>query len=55
MVPPNDINSGIAQQKLFEAVAFSGKTTFTLHWLTVHYALDMRSGPVQDLKSFPAH
>jgi hypothetical protein len=51
--PNNFAACGVTQWELLEALALSGKTTFTLHWLTVRYALDLRSGPVQNLKSFP--
>jgi hypothetical protein len=52
--PNNFAACGLTQWELLEALALSGKTTFTVHWLTADYTLDMRSGPVQDLKSFPA-
>jgi hypothetical protein len=51
--PNNFAACGLSQWELLEALALSGKTIFTVHWLTVNYALDMRSGPVQNLKSFP--
>jgi hypothetical protein len=51
--PNNFAACGVTQWELLEALALSGKTTFKLHWLTADYALDMRSGPVQNLKSFP--
>ncbi len=51
--PNNFAACGLTQWELLEALALSGKTTFTVHWLTVDYALDMRSGPVENLKSFP--
>lgn len=51
--PNNFAACGLTQWELLEALALSGKTTFTVHWLSVDYALDMRSGPVENLKSFP--
>lgn len=51
--PNNFAACGVTRWELLEALALSGKTTFTVHWLTVDYTLDMRSGPVQNLKSFP--
>jgi hypothetical protein len=53
--PNNFAACGLTQWELLEALALSGKTTFTVHWLTVDYALDMRAGPVENLKSFPGH
>ncbi|HTR43742.1 MAG TPA: hypothetical protein VMH87_19185 [Pseudomonadales bacterium] len=53
--PNNFVACGVTQWELLEALALSGKTTFTLHWLTVDYELDKRSGPVENLKSFPGH
>jgi hypothetical protein len=52
--PNNFAACGVTQWELLEALALSGKTTFTVHWVTANYSLDMRSGPVQNLKSFPA-
>ena len=51
--PNNFAVCGVTQWELLEALALSGKTTFTVHWLTADYALDTRSGPVENLKSFP--
>jgi hypothetical protein len=51
--PENFAACGVTQWELLEAVALSGKTTFTVHWLTVDYQLDTRMGTVQNLKSFP--
>jgi hypothetical protein len=51
--PNNFAICGVTQWELLEALALSGKTTFTLHWLTANYTQDMRSGPVENLKSFP--
>ena len=53
--PANFAAYNLTQWELLEAVARSDKTTFTLHWLTVDFRLDSRMGPVQDLKTFPAH
>lgn len=51
--PNNFAACGVTQWELLETLALSGKTTFTVHWLTADYAQDMRSGPVENLKSFP--
>jgi hypothetical protein len=51
--PNNFAACGVTQWELLEAIALSGKTTFTLHWLTADYSLDTRAGHVQDLKGFP--
>jgi hypothetical protein len=51
--PNNFAACGLTQWELLEALALSGKTTFTVHWLTADYTLDTRSGPVENLKSFP--
>jgi hypothetical protein len=37
---------GLTQWEMLEALALAGKTTFTLHWLTVDYQPDPREGPV---------
>jgi hypothetical protein len=52
--PNNFAASGLTQWELLEAVALSGKTTFTVHWLTPDFQLDMRSGPVPDPSTLPA-
>ena len=52
--PNNFAAYGLTQWELLEAVALSGKTTFTAHWLTADFKLDTRAGPVQQLKKFPA-
>ena len=36
---------GLTQWQLLEAVAMAGQTKFTVHWLTVDFQLDLRSGP----------
>lgn len=51
--PNNFAACGLTQWQLLEAIALSGKTTFTVHWLTADFALNNRTGPVQNLKSFP--
>lgn len=51
--PNNFTACGITQYELLEAIALSGKTTLTLHWLTAEYELDERARPVQNLDSFP--
>lgn len=51
--PDNFAACGVTQWELLEAIALSSKTTLTLHWLTAQYGMDMRSGPVENLESFP--
>ncbi len=53
--PANFAAYNLTQWELLETVARTSKTTFTLHWLTVDFQLDPRMGPVQNLKTFPAH
>jgi hypothetical protein len=53
--PNNFAAYDLTQWELLQATALSGKTVFTLHWLTADYTLDMRAGPVENLKTFPAH
>lgn len=36
---------GVTQWQLLEAIAMSGQTTFTVHWLTADFQLDTRAGP----------
>lgn len=36
---------GLTQWQLLEAIAMSGQTTFTVHWLTADFQLDTRAGP----------
>jgi hypothetical protein len=45
---------GLTQWQLLEAIALSGQTMFTVHWLTADFKLDTRAGPVPALTSFPA-
>lgn len=52
--PNNFAACGLTQWELLEAAALSGKTTFTVHWLTVDFKLDTRAGPMPPLKKFPA-
>lgn len=51
--PGNFAACGVTQWELLQAIALSTKTTLTLHWFTADYVLDDRSGPVQNLNSFP--
>lgn len=36
---------GLTQWQLLEAIAMSGQTRFTVHWLTADFELDTRAGP----------
>ncbi|HUA64556.1 MAG TPA: hypothetical protein VME24_01835, partial [Alphaproteobacteria bacterium] len=36
---------GLTQWQLLEAIALSGQTTFTVHWLTADFKSDTRAGP----------
>jgi hypothetical protein len=51
--PNNFAAYDLTQWELLEAVALSGKTTFTLHWLTADYQLDNRAGPTPDPSTLP--
>jgi hypothetical protein len=51
--PNNFAACDLTQWELLEAVALSGKTTFTLHWLTADFQLDMHPGPLPDPSSLP--
>ena len=44
---------GLTQWELLEAIALSDKTTFSVHWWTADFRLDMRAGPIVPLKAFP--
>lgn len=44
---------GLTQWQLLEAIAMSGQTTFTVHWLTADFRLDTRAGPTPHLTNFP--
>ena len=50
--PNNFAACNLTQWELLQAIALSGKTTFTLHWLTADFTLDERNGPVQNLQNF---
>jgi hypothetical protein len=41
----NFAGCGLTQWQLLEAIAMSGQTTFTVHWLTADFKSDMRAGP----------
>lgn len=51
--PSNFAACGLTQWQLLETIALSGRTTFSLHWLTADYQIDERAGLVQNLNSFP--
>lgn len=42
---------GVTEWEMLEAIALAGKTTFSVHWLTVDFKLDKRRGVVPDLKN----
>jgi hypothetical protein len=46
---------GVTQWELLETIALSGKTTFTVNWLTAKFQPDTRAGVVPQLKKFPAN
>jgi len=51
---PNNFTAyDLTQWELLEAVALSGKTTFTLHWLMANFELDLRPGILPDPSSLP--
>lgn len=41
----NFVACGLTQWQLLEAIAMSGQTTLTVHWLTAGFQLDTRAGP----------
>ena len=51
--PENFAACGLTQWQLLEAIALSGKTTVTIHWLTADFKLNSHTGPTPTLKSFP--
>jgi hypothetical protein len=44
---------GATEWETLEAIALTDKTTFTVHWLTVHFQIDGRSGIVPGIKNLP--
>jgi hypothetical protein len=47
------VTCGVTDWEMLEALALAGKTTFTVHWLTVAFQADRREGPTPALKQFP--
>jgi hypothetical protein len=45
---------GATEWETLEAIALTDKTTFTVHWLTVHFQIDGRSGIVPGSKNLQA-
>lgn len=45
---------GVTQWQLLETLALADKTGFTVHWLTVDFQIDRRSGTVPDIKNLQA-
>ena len=45
---------GTTEWETLEAIALTDKTTFTVHWLTVDFKIDRRSGTVPDIKNLQA-
>jgi hypothetical protein len=43
----------VTQWEMLESIALAGKTTFTLHWLTVKFQPDGRAGVVPKVEKFP--
>jgi hypothetical protein len=44
----------MTEWEMLEAIALAGKTKFTVHWLTVDFQLDRRSGVVPGIKNLHA-
>ena len=44
---------GVTEWEMLNAIAMADKTQFTVHWLTVNFRLDQRSGPVPNPKTIP--
>ena len=42
---------GVTEWGMLEAIAWTGKTSFTVHWWTVHFQIDRRSGAVPAIKN----
>jgi hypothetical protein len=51
--PNNFVAYDLTQWELLEAMALSGKTRLTLHWLTADFQLDMHPGTLPDPSSLP--
>jgi hypothetical protein len=45
---------GATEWETLEAIALTDKTTFTVHWLTVDFKIDQRSGTVPGIKNLQA-
>jgi hypothetical protein len=45
---------GVTEWEMLEAIALTDKTKFTVHWLTVDFQLDQRSGVVPGIKNLQA-
>jgi len=45
---------GVTEWEMLEALALTGKTTFTVHWLTVDFQIDRRNGVTPDIKNLRA-
>jgi hypothetical protein len=45
---------GLTQWQLLEAVAMTGQTAFTVHWLTADFQLDTRTGPTPGFENVEA-
>ena len=45
---------GATEWEMLEAIAFTDKTKFTVHWLTVDFQMDQRSGIVPDARDIRA-
>ncbi len=50
----NFVACGATEWETLEAIALTDKTTFTVHWLTVHFQIDGRSGIVPGIKNLQA-
>ena len=50
----NFATCGVTGWEMLEAIALTDKTKFTVHWLTVDFQLDQRSGSVPGIKNLPA-
>lgn len=49
------VANGVSEWELLETLALAGKTTFSVHWLTVDFEPDRREGPTPKLEKFPLH
>jgi len=50
----NFVACGVTEWGMLEAIALTDKTTFTVHWWTVDFQIDRRSGVVPGIENLRA-